>query len=59
MPTLDGGLYSGQTFVKTPNGRMVCAKPDYGWVLSVSVSERVAAPKKLPLVFARECQRRG
>ena len=29
MPPLDGGLYSGQTFIETPNGRMIYSKPDY------------------------------
>lgn len=29
MPPLDDGQYSGQTIVETPNGRMVCSKPDY------------------------------
>jgi hypothetical protein len=28
-PPLDNGLYSGRSVVETPNGRMVCGRPDY------------------------------
>jgi hypothetical protein len=28
-PPLDNGMYSGRSVIETPNGRMVCFKPDF------------------------------